>query len=231
MENTQKNTRAIWIKLALIVVALAVLFYVARAFGLAEYIAALQDFVKAQGALGKYGGPIIFIGLYILTTILALPGSALTIMAGALFGSVIGTGVVIIGATIGATACFLIARYFARESILKLLSGNEKFQKLENLTEKNGYIIVAITRLVPLFPFNVLNYGFGLTKVPLKEYVLWSALCMLPGTILYVVGADAVTTALRDGSIPWVLVFIVAMIVAILAVIVKKARARLVTSD
>ncbi len=227
MENSQKNTRAGWIKLAVIILALGILFYVARAFGVATHIAALQEFVKAQGVYG----PIIFVGLYVLTTVLALPGSALTIMAGALFGSVVGTGVVITGATLGATLCFLIARYFARDSILNLLSKNEKFQKLENLTEKNGYIIVAITRLVPLFPFNLLNYGFGLTKVPFKEYVLWSALCMLPGTILYVVGADAVSTAVRDGSIPWVLVLIVALIVAILAVVVKKARARLTLAN
>ncbi len=221
--NPPDNTKKVWIKLGLLILVLAILFYVARASGVSAHIATLQNFVQEQGVYG----PIIFVGLYILTTVLALPGSALTIMAGALFGSLLGTGVVITGATIGASLCFLIARYFARESILNLLSKNEKFQKLDNLTEKNGYIIVAITRLVPLFPFNLLNYGFGLTKVPFKVYVLWSALCMLPGTILYVVGADAVSTAMRDGTVPWSLVVIVALIVAILAFIVKKARAHL----
>ncbi len=212
-----------WLKLVLIVLVLGALFYVARASGIASQLAELQDFVKDQGTLGA----LIFIAIYIVTTVLAIPGSALTIMAGAIFGSVIGSAVVIVGATIGASLCFLISRYFARDLVLNMLSKNEKFQKLDSLTEKNGYIIVAITRLVPIFPFNLLNYGFGLTKVPFKVYVYWSALCMLPGTILYVVGADAISTAIRDGQIPWVLVFIVALILAILVFIVKKAKASL----
>ncbi len=212
-----------WLKLTLIIIVLGVIFYLARESGLATKLGELQDFVKAQGALGA----LIFVLIYIVTTVLALPGSALTIMAGAIFGSVIGTAVVIVGATIGASLCFLISRYFARDLVLNMLSKNEKFQKLDHLTEKNGYIIVAITRLVPIFPFNLLNYGFGLTKVPFKVYVYWSALCMLPGTILYVVGADAISTAIREGTVPWSLLFIVALILAILVVIVKKAKASL----
>ncbi len=209
-----------WIKLTIVLLALAVVFYFVRTSDLAGQFAALQDFVQEQGALGAF----IFIGVYILTTVLAIPGSALTIMAGAIFGSILGVLLVIVGATLGASLCFLISRYFARDAITNILQKNEKFRKLDELTEKNGYIIVAITRLVPLFPFNLLNYGFGLTKVPFKVYVFWSALCMLPGTILYVVGADAISTALRDGEIPWLLVLIVALILAILIVIVKKAK-------
>ncbi len=212
-----------WLKLTLIIIVLGAMFYFARSSGIASHLADLQDFVKAQGALGA----LIFIFAYAVATVLAIPGSALTIMAGAIFGSVVGSAVVIVGATIGASLCFLIARYFARDIILNMLNKNDKFQKLDHLTEKNGYIIVAITRLVPLFPFNLLNYGFGLTKVPFKVYVLWSAICMLPGTVLYVVGADAISTAIRDGEIPWVLVFMVALILAILIFIVKKAKASL----
>ncbi len=212
-----------WLRLTLIVLVLGTLFFLAKQYDIAKYIAELQDFVKAQGLLGA----VVFVFAYIVTTVLAIPGSALTIMAGAIFGSVIGSAVVIVGATLGASLCFLISRYFARDLVLNMLSKNEKFQKLDNLTEKNGYIIVAITRLVPLFPFNLLNYGFGLTKVPFKVYFYWSALCMLPGTILYVVGADAISTAIRDGSIPWVLVVIILLILAILIFIVKKAKAGL----
>jgi uncharacterized membrane protein YdjX (TVP38/TMEM64 family) len=172
-------------------------------------------------------GPVIFIGVYALATILALPGSALTIMAGAVFGSFTGVVTVIIGATLGASLCFLISRYFARDSIASLLDRNEKFKKLDALTEKNGAIIVAITRLVPIFPFNLLNYGFGLTKVPFWTYVLWSALCMLPGTILYVVGTDAITTAIREGRIPWSLLAVMLLILGILTVVVRKAKNKL----
>ena len=87
-----------------------------------------------------------------------------------------------------------------------------------------GAIIVAITRLVPLFPFNLLNYGFGLTRVPFWTYVGWSWLCMLPGTILYVLGADALTQGLTRGEIPWPLVVAFAAIAVILTLLVRRAR-------
>ena len=151
----------------------------------------------------------------------------MTIAAGALFGSVVGVISVIVGATLGASLCFLIARYFARDAIASSMAKNEKFKRLDALSEKNGAIVVAITRLVPIFPFNLLNYGFGLTKVPFWTYVLWSALCMLPGTILYVVGTDAVATAIEEGKIPWVLVGVVVLIVGLLAVVVRQARKKL----
>ena len=84
-----------------------------------------------------------------------------------------------------------------------------------------------VTRLVPLFPFNLLNYGFGLTKVRFTTYILWSWLCMLPGTILYVVGSDALFTTMREGEIPWVLLGALAVVVALTFFIVRTARRRL----
>jgi uncharacterized membrane protein YdjX (TVP38/TMEM64 family) len=87
--------------------------------------------------------------------------------------------------------------------------------------------MVAVTRLVPLFPFNLLNYGFGLTKVPFWTYVGWSFLCMLPGTVLYVVGASAVTEAIAEGRVPWVLVAVLAVIAVIIAFLTRAARGRM----
>jgi len=212
-----------WIKPLVMILVLVVLVTAARIFGLGEMLGELKEWIAEQGVWG----PFIFAGVYALATVVAIPGSALTIAAGALFGSVVGVITVMVGATLGATLCFLIARYFARGAITASLAKNEKFQTLENLTEKNGAIIVAITRLVPIFPFNLLNYGFGLTKVPFGTYVLWSFLCMLPGTILYVVGTDAVATAVEEGRVPWVLVGIVVLIIGLLTVVVKKARGKL----
>ena len=102
-----------------------------------------------------------------------------------------------------------------------------KFRQLDDMTEQHGAIFVAITRLVPLFPFNLLNYGFGLTKVRFTTYILWSWLCMLPGTILYVVGSDALFTTMREGEIPWVLLGALAVVVALTFFIVRTARRRL----
>ncbi len=212
-----------WIKPVVLVVVLVALGVAVHISGLGEKLGELKEWIAGQGIWG----PFIFAGIYAVATVAAIPGSALTIAAGALFGSVVGVITVIFGATLGASLCFLIARYFARGAITAGLSKNEKFQTLEKLTEKNGAIIVAITRLVPIFPFNLLNYGFGLTNVPFRTYVGWSFLCMLPGTILYVVGTDAVATAIEEGRVPWVLVGIALLIIGLLTVVVRKARSKL----
>ena len=212
-----------WVKPAAALILITALILTARNLGLGSRINDLREWVAAQGIMG----PVIFAGIYALATVLAVPGSALTIMAGALFGSIVGVSTVITGATLGASLCFLISRYFARDWIMSMLSRSDKFEKLDELTEKNEAAIVAITRLIPIFPFNLLNYGFGLTKVPFKTYVLWSALCMLPGTILYVTGTDAITTAVREGRIPWSLVAVVALIIVILTFIVRKTKNKL----
>ncbi|MCB4205353.1 TVP38/TMEM64 family protein [Deferribacterales bacterium Es71-Z0220] len=212
-----------YLKLLLATLIILLLVFAGKYYGLSEKFGDFREWVASKGALG----PIIFMGVYALATVMAIPGSALTIMAGAIFGSIVGVVTVIFGATIGASLCFLISRYFARDFVVSLLSKSEKFKKLDDMTEKNGAIIVAITRLVPLFPFNLLNYGFGLTKVPFMTYVFWSFICMLPGTVLYVVGTDAVTTAIREGKIPWVLVAVVLLIFAILFLLVKKAKSKI----
>lgn len=212
-----------WIKPVAGLLLIIALILAARAFGLDQRLGEFEEWVEGKGVWG----PVIFSGVYALATILALPGSVLTIMAGAVFGSITGVMTVIVGATLGASLCFLISRYIARDSIASLLERNEKFRKLDDLTRKNGAVIVAITRLVPIFPFNLLNYGFGLTKIPFRTYAFWSALCMLPGTILYVVGTDAITTAVREGRIPWSLVSAVVLIFGILALVVRIAKSKL----
>lgn len=167
---------------------------------------------------------MVFVPLYAVAVVAALPGSALTVAAGALFGSVLGVLVVINAATLGATLSFLIARYFARDAIARWLSTNERFRRLDQLTEQQGAMIVALTRLVPVFPFNFLNYGFGLTRVSFWTYVFWSWLCMLPGTILYVVGADALTQGIARGEVPWVLIDAMGGVGVLLALLVRYAR-------
>lgn len=124
-------------------------------------------------------------------------------MAEILFGSVLGVLTVSLASTLGASLAFLLARYVARAAVAQRFGQNQKFHRLDRMTEEHGAIIVAITRLIPLFPFTLLNYGFGLTAVPFWTYVFWSWLCMLPMTVVFVVGADAVTLSLSEGRIPW----------------------------
>lgn len=208
--------------LVLLAVVITVIAFSAK-MGIGEKLTALQDWIGSLGILG----PLVFVVLYAVATVAALPGSALSIVAGAIFGPVLGVVTVIFAATLGASMAFLVSRYFARSSIERWLEGNEKFRKLDDLTARHGDIMVAITRLVPLFPFNLLNYGFGLTKVAFRTYVVWSFICMLPGTILYVVGSAAVAEALREGRVPWILVAVVAMILAIIVVLGRQARSKL----
>jgi uncharacterized membrane protein YdjX (TVP38/TMEM64 family) len=170
----------------------------ARLSGFGLRLAELREWIQGLGAWG----PLVFVLLYAGAVVAAIPGSALTVAAGALFGSVSGVVLVSVASTLGAALAFLVARYFAREAVSRALSHNEKFRRLERLTEDHGAMIVAFTRLVPLFPFSVLNYGFGLTRVPFWTYVFWSWLCMLPATIVFVVGADAFTQGLARGEVP-----------------------------
>ncbi len=149
----------------------------------------VQDLLKtALDWIGKLGpwGPVIFIGLYIVATVLFVPGSVLTLGAGAVFGVALGSVCVSISATLGATAAFLVGRYLARNAIARKIEKNEKFATIDRAVAEEGWKIVLLTRLSPVFPFTLLNYAFGLTRVKLSHYVLASWLGMIPGTVMYV---------------------------------------------
>jgi uncharacterized membrane protein YdjX (TVP38/TMEM64 family) len=130
-------------------------------------------------------GAIAFIGIYILATVAFFPGSILTLGAGVLFGVVAGSFYVFIGATLGATAAFLVGRYLARNWVAQKIAGNDQFRAIDEAVGQEGFKIVALTRLSPVFPFNLLNYAYGLTGVSLKDYFLGS-IGMIPGTVMYV---------------------------------------------
>jgi len=140
---------------------------------------ALEQWVTDFGA----AGPLVFMLIYAVGTVLFLPGSVITLAGGALFGPVWGTLYNLTGATLGATLAFLIARYLAGSWVEQKSGG--RIKQLKNGVEAEGWRFVAFVRLVPLFPFNVLNYALGLTRIRLSHYVLASYLCMLPGALAY----------------------------------------------
>jgi uncharacterized membrane protein YdjX (TVP38/TMEM64 family) len=131
------------------------------------------------------GGSIAFIVLYVVATVAFLPGSILTLGAGVVFGVVLGSVYVFIGATLGAAGAFLIGRYLARNWVANKIIGNQKFKAIDEAVGKEGLKIVLLTRLSPVFPFNLLNYAYGLTGVSFKDYTIGS-IGMIPGTIMYV---------------------------------------------
>ncbi|MEM7590004.1 MAG: TVP38/TMEM64 family protein [Cyanobacteria bacterium P01_A01_bin.83] len=144
--------------------------------------------------------PIAFILIYMIATVAFLPGSILTLGAGVLFGVVQGSIYVFIGATIGATLAFLVGRYLARGWISRKIAGNQKFSAIDQAVGKEGLKIVLLTRLSPIFPFNLLNYGLGVTGVSLKDYIL-ASVGMIPGTVMYVyIGSLAGSIATIGGE-------------------------------
>jgi len=144
----------------------------------------LRNALQWVDGLGVAGG-IAFIAIYIVATVAFLPGSILTLGAGVVFGVLQGAVYVFVGATLGAIAAFLVGRYLARGWISKKIDGNQKFAAIDKAVAQEGFKIVLLTRLSPIFPFNLLNYAFGITGVSLKDYALGS-IGMIPGTIMYV---------------------------------------------
>jgi uncharacterized membrane protein YdjX (TVP38/TMEM64 family) len=133
-------------------------------------------------ALGRWAPPA-FIAIYAAATVLFVPGSVLTLAGGALFGPLWGTLWNLIGAVLGATLAFMAARYVAADLVAR--RAGPRLKALAEGVEAEGWRFVAFVRLVPLFPFNLLNYALGLTRIGLAEYIFASAICMLPGTFAF----------------------------------------------
>ncbi len=146
------------------------------------FVDALEARVESLGILG----PLVFAAAYAVATVLFIPGSVLTLAAGAVLGLFWGTVAVSVGSTTGAALAFLIARYFARQRIEALTQRDPRFAAIDRAIGEQGWKIVALLRLSPLVPFNLSNYFYGLTAVRFWPYVLASWISMLPGTFMYV---------------------------------------------
>ena len=165
--------------LPVMVVALLLLAWL---FPVADYLQNVLAWIQANPSISW----AVYIGLYILATVLLLPGSILTLGAGFLFGVGFGYLLVAIGSVVGATLAFLIGRFLARDWVDSRLSEMPKFAALDRAVSERGALIVFLTRLSPIFPFNLLNYALGLTAVRPLTYILVSWIGMIPGTLLYV---------------------------------------------
>jgi uncharacterized membrane protein YdjX (TVP38/TMEM64 family)/rhodanese-related sulfurtransferase len=177
--------------------------------------ATLQSWVAEAGI----AAPLLFMLIYAFATVLFLPGSVLTLAGGALFGPALGTIYNLTGATLGAALAFLIARYLASDWVARKTGGRVK--QLIDGVENEGWRFVAFVRLVPLFPFNLLNYALGLTRLKFSHYLIASYVFMLPGAIAYTylgyAGREAVAGG--EGLIPKIL-----LALALLAVVAFLPR-------
>jgi uncharacterized membrane protein YdjX (TVP38/TMEM64 family) len=169
------------VKITIVLVAASALLIAARWFGVGGALQGLLQWIASFGVIA----PVVFIAAYIMACVLFIPGSIMTIGSGVLFGVARGSVYVSVGATVGATLAFLIGRYFARDWVAAKLAGNPTFNEIDAAVGREGWKIVGLTRLSPVFPFNLLNYAYGLTRVSLRDYVIASWIGMLPGVVMY----------------------------------------------
>lgn len=181
--ETEESPSAKSSKKWIVWVAIAVILFAGFKFlPVDEWIEDIRTWIDSLGPWG----PVAFIGIYVVATVFLLPGAALTPAAGFLFGLGWGTLWTIIASNIGANVAFIVGRHFARNFVSRKIEGNKKFEAIDKAVAREGWKIVGLTRLSPVFPFVLLNYAYGLTKVKWLHYSLASLIGMLPGTIMYV---------------------------------------------
>jgi uncharacterized membrane protein YdjX (TVP38/TMEM64 family)/rhodanese-related sulfurtransferase len=179
-------------------VALALLLATGLVLGFANREALSADALSRWLADAGAWAPLAFIAFYAGATVFFLPGALLTLASGALFGALPGALYSLTGATLGATLAFLAARYLASDWVARRAGGRLK-QLIEGV-EAEGWRFVAFVRLVPLFPFNLVNYALGLTRIPLAAYAAASFVCMFPGALAYAWLGHAGRVALTGGD-------------------------------
>lgn len=167
------------VKILVVVAVIAALVLVGK-----QATGAITRFAEWVQGLG-FWGPLVFVLGYAVATVAFLPGSLLTLAAGAIFGLGWGTLWAFLGALLGSSGSFLVARYLARAKIERKVAGNARFAAIDRAIAKDGWKFVALLRLSPVLPFNLLNYALGLTRIGFWGYLAGS-LAMLPGTLLYV---------------------------------------------
>jgi len=217
-----------WIRIAILLLAIIAIVVAVVVFKVQRYLPAFLELIAKLGIWGK----IIFVVVYIVATVCFIPGSALTLGGGFLFGLYWGIFLVWVGATTGCTLAFLLGRTALRSWIEKKVDQYPAFKAVDAAIAAQGWKIVLLVRLAPILPFNLLNYGLALTKISLLHYVLASAVGMLPGTALYVyIGSLAkdLSQAAAGGLVKpvqqiviWVVSGVIIIVVVVFVTIIAK---------
>ncbi|MEA2163321.1 MAG: hypothetical protein QOK37_1448 [Thermoanaerobaculia bacterium] len=200
------------VKIAAALLIIAAIVIVFRILPVADWLRAFQTYVRGLGALGY----VLYIAVYAVCVVAFIPASILTVGAGAIFGFVGGTIVVVIGATLGAALAFLLARTVMRKRVEAMTAKNPKFRALDRAIEKEGVKIVFLLRLAVVFPFTWINYACGLTAIPFWRYVAATFFGILPATAAFVFAGTAATNATTSSSSITRAVYIAGGIVAII---------------
>lgn len=198
---------------------------VGRTVELTRHLETAQAWTGALGILA----PVAYVAVYMAATLIGVPGLPFTLLAPALFGALPAFVVMVVASTLSAVLAFLIARYAARATFAVRLADTEGWRRLSNLVERHDWVVIPLVRIVPVAPFAVLNYGFGLTGISFWRYLLWSELAMIPMNAVLVLGADLFYSVTTRGIVSWPSLAVAGMaaaVLATLAVIGRKALAR-----
>lgn len=182
-----------FLKIAVAIAVVALILFGAKQSGILDTITdieSLQNWIDGFGALSY----VVFIGAFIFACVFLLPGSAFTIVAGIVFGPIKGGILALISATLGCIVAFLLARFLLRDVIMKKFGDNPIFKKIDDGVAQNGVSFLILTRLVPVFPFNLQNYAYGLTGLKLGTYALVSFITMAPGAFIFAYMAGDIAT-------------------------------------
>jgi uncharacterized membrane protein YdjX (TVP38/TMEM64 family) len=196
----QQEKKGNWTKLIFAAAVVLAVIALMKYFGLFQYVS-MQNIMNLKAWINGLGaiGPLVYILLFIAACLFFLPGLPVAILGGLAFGPIMGTVWASIGSTTGAALAFLVARYVAREMVEGWAQANPIFKKIDDGVAAQGWRMLMITRLVPVFPFNLQNYAYGLTKIGFPTYVLVSWICMLPGAIAFTFMGGAIVSG--EGNI------------------------------
>jgi len=204
-EKAPEKKKGGLLKIIIAILLIVAVVLVAHFTGLTEYLQ-LENVHEVQDWIGGFGflGYLIFIVLYILVAVFMLPAFFFTILAGAAFGPVLGGILALVAATIGACVAFIVARYVARDTIVGRFGNSPLFKKIDNGLKENGVSFLILTRLVPVFPYNVQNYIYGLTPIKFGTFALVTLICMAPGAFIYAFMAGII---IAEGITPMLMVY------------------------
>jgi uncharacterized membrane protein YdjX (TVP38/TMEM64 family) len=191
--------------------------------GVLAWSLGLHDLVRPEriahvrAAIEAYGtwGPVVYVAGYVVAELLFVPALPLTLLGGLVFGPLWGTVYTWIAATLAAAAAFLVARHLARDTVERWMAGSPRLGRIDAAVQRHGWRILMVTRLVPLFPFNLQNFAYGLTRIPFWTYVGVSSICILPGTVAFTLAGGALSGGGGPTRVLWTLAASAVLIVLV----------------
>lgn len=196
-------------KFLILIVVIGVAGFIVRYTPLSQFFTKEHIIAFLESLRGQWWGPLIFIVIYSVGCIVALPGSVLTLAGGAVFGTAWGTLYNVIASNLGATLAFFAARYLGRDFVKGFLSAKGgstsggkggKLAELDEQIGRSGFKTIFRLRLIPIVPFNGLNFGAGFSAVRYRDYLAGSVIGMLPGTFIYTYFADALLKGVQGAN-------------------------------